>query len=250
MADLKFNCPHCQQSLEAPEEMLGQQINCPSCNGAITLPNPESKQTATPPPPPPQTRVCPYCGEEILPSAVKCKHCGEFLDGRNREVVSAPPSEPQKPQAENEIWKGNPSYLYYFGDFFFCGFFLLISVIGIFSHFLPSELLPLPIVLGLFSLLRILYAFLDRNTKVYALTNKRAMCKIGIISRKIHEVGTKDIRNINLHQGIFARLFGVGTVEIESAAAAGQGHVRFMGVKDPLSVRDVIRREKDEADSR
>jgi TM2 domain-containing membrane protein YozV len=26
---------------------------------------------------------CPLCAESILPNAVKCKHCGEFLDGRN-----------------------------------------------------------------------------------------------------------------------------------------------------------------------
>ena len=31
MSDLKFNCPHCQQSLEAPEELLGQVVVCPSC---------------------------------------------------------------------------------------------------------------------------------------------------------------------------------------------------------------------------
>jgi len=26
------------------------------------------------------TRACPYCGEEILAVARKCKHCGEWLD--------------------------------------------------------------------------------------------------------------------------------------------------------------------------
>ena len=27
-----------------------------------------------------ETKRCPYCGEEILAVARKCKHCGEWLD--------------------------------------------------------------------------------------------------------------------------------------------------------------------------
>jgi hypothetical protein len=50
MPDFKFNCPHCQQSLEAPEDMLGETIECPSCTGAIQLPEPQT----SPPLPEPQ----------------------------------------------------------------------------------------------------------------------------------------------------------------------------------------------------
>ena len=31
------------------------------------------------------TKKCPYCGKEILAVAKKCKHCGEWLDGREKQ---------------------------------------------------------------------------------------------------------------------------------------------------------------------
>ena len=31
------------------------------------------------------TKQCPYCSEEILTTAKKCKHCGEYIDGELRK---------------------------------------------------------------------------------------------------------------------------------------------------------------------
>lgn len=85
MADFKFNCPHCNQDLEAPEDMFGQTIACPSCEKNIIL---EAPAPDIPPAIPPVMNgcmPCPYCGEDVLVQAKKCKHCGEFLDDTLRK---------------------------------------------------------------------------------------------------------------------------------------------------------------------
>lgn len=46
---------------------------------------------------------CPYCAEMIKRQAIKCKHCGEFLDGRtpqNRVEAAPVPSPPPVPSAQ------------------------------------------------------------------------------------------------------------------------------------------------------
>ena len=93
MPDINFTCPNCGQSLEAPDDILGQQIACPSCNETINVPKSQSQPSIPPPPPQKLTRACPFCSEDILMTARKCKHCGEILDESLREQRSTTPSD-------------------------------------------------------------------------------------------------------------------------------------------------------------
>ena len=168
---------------------------------------------------------CPYCGEKILAIAKKCKHCGEFLDGSSRPAVSQePPKNSTEP--EKEIWEGHPAGLYYL------------------THWILGILLLPASGIGL---LLIIYAILDRNTRVYTHTTRKVMAKVGIISRKTHEISIRDVRTINMNQGILERIFGLGSVQIGSAGTGGV-EVEFKGVTNPLEVRDAIRKTKDEID--
>lgn len=50
-----------------------------------------------------QFKTCPYCSEEILQDAIKCKHCGEFLTEEFRTKSNN--IQPQVIHIENESTK-------------------------------------------------------------------------------------------------------------------------------------------------
>ena len=56
MSTFTFNCQHCGEWLEAPEDMRGETIDCPSCNAKIEL----TKREPEPPPNPRPQRSVPH----------------------------------------------------------------------------------------------------------------------------------------------------------------------------------------------
>lgn len=80
-----LGCPHCGHSFRMTNELFGEEIGCPSCSESVVLP---PRQILT------ESRcVCPACAEEILAAAIKCKHCGEFLDGRPANNSASSPTQ-------------------------------------------------------------------------------------------------------------------------------------------------------------
>jgi Zn finger protein HypA/HybF involved in hydrogenase expression len=102
MSDITFHCPECNQELEAPAEMAGEDVPCPACESQIKVPQQktrkdvdladisiggepidESKPEEEPvaeeeASAPGQTEEdkCPNCDEAMEAGAVLCVNCG------------------------------------------------------------------------------------------------------------------------------------------------------------------------------
>jgi S1-C subfamily serine protease len=84
----------CGASLRAPISAAPGKAKCPKCGADVAVPaSAPAVGTGAGAPAPelilltaedaaaaPERKPCPYCGESILAAALKCRHCGEFLD--------------------------------------------------------------------------------------------------------------------------------------------------------------------------
>jgi uncharacterized membrane protein YdbT with pleckstrin-like domain len=86
-------------------------------------------------------------------------------------------------------------------------------------------------------------AAIGRYRSLYTITNQRVIMRVGLISNEIREMELRSIRVINVQQGIFERLLGVGTVEIISVAD-GKANVVFQGISNPVSIKEQVRKIK------
>jgi len=168
-----------------------------------------------------ETKKCPYCGEEILSVAIKCKHCGESL---NKSTASRQAADMKEGEPEKTLWEGHPSNYYYLFAYIVGGLLILAYGLG---------------------LIIIAIAILSRICSVFTVTNRRVKSKVGIISRVTREVSIKDIRVINLKQGVLERIFGLGTIEVGSAGTAGI-EVSFKGIPETPKIKEMIQKLKDQ----
>jgi len=83
---------------------------------------------------------------------------------------------------------------------------------------------------------------IENWTSEYAITNKRVIIKIGLISRKTLEMNLSKIESVNVDQSIFGRLLGYGAITI-----IGTGGTRetFSALANPIQFRRVFQERVD-----
>jgi len=70
-------------------------------------------------------------------------------------------------------------------------------------------------------------------------TDERVTLRKGILSKHTNEVYHTDVRNVQVSQGVFQRMLGVGTIGISSAGQADV-EIEVAGMPKPQRIKDII----------
>jgi uncharacterized membrane protein YdbT with pleckstrin-like domain len=73
----------------------------------------------------------------------------------------------------------------------------------------------------------------------FTITTELIESRHGIIARDVESIRVKDLRNINLRQSLFQRIFGVGDLEFSSAGGAGI-EVMFHGITNAMKIKQQV----------
>jgi uncharacterized membrane protein YdbT with pleckstrin-like domain len=90
----------------------------------------------------------------------------------------------------------------------------------------------------LLSLIYIDLQWIIWRSETFTITNERVILRRGVIGRFSRSIATDRVQDITTSQGVIGRMFGYGTVEVESAGKDSAEELRY--VPDPNRFRNLL----------
>lgn len=205
MADITFECPHCQQHIEMADSVCGQTAQCPSCQGDIIVP------------------------EKPKPAAKVA-----------RIISASPEPEPDVPEDEHTLFTAKPALRAYFGRMIGAGICSIIGIVVLlwieFNAF-ASIVLPLLVIVGITAL----GVWIETHSIEYKLTTQRFFQKRGFLAKHLDELELFRVKDVTVHQDIIQRMLGFGSVTILSTDDSTP-RIVMHGIAKPTEVKELIRK--------
>lgn len=242
---ITFPCDQCEKPLEVDDDLAGRKVQCPFCRDVNIVPGGQ---------PPPKTATAPT---STTSPSTSSPPPNRITSSTPPILISAPtptsrpPSQPDRAAAagyppalgpEADVLSIRPAMARARPITFTTLWLIILGGIGGGIWFLAQRQAAWAgfafAASGISVLILLVWKLmtLDAGLKI---TTKRTVERRGLLSRATSEVLHADIRNVQVEQTFWQRVWNVGTLSI-SCAAENEDEIRMTDVPKPDTVRRVI----------
>ena len=154
--------------------------------------------------------ACPECGKEVSTAATACPACGYPLAERSGGAAPSPDAQARAVDTQEVLLEVRPSWWNFGWHLLFC--WLLV-----------------PLFIALYR----------RHSFVMRIYSDRVSVEEGFWSKDSSEFFIKDIRSIEVRQGVWGRLVGIGDDTISTAATVDAAE-EARGVAQPKRIKELL----------
>ena len=142
-------------------------------------------------------------------------------------------------EGEALLWRGRPSWRAMMSFWFSV---LLLAIVVFVLGIVIGQGTWAGLVAAVILVIGLIKGWLERVATLYTITDRRIIIRKGILSRHERAAHIDRVQNVNLTQSFFDRLFGVGTLDFDTAGTE-DSDFKFGGIADPDELRQKIDNE-------